>query len=416
MVTSTVTNCSDSGSGSLRDAVASAMNRDVIDLSQLPCSEITLYNGKIPITVPELTLTGPGVGPEASHHLTIYGYYGRIFEHGAGGTLAISGLTLANGHYLGTLARGGCILTVGALTIDDSIVTGCEVDAPYGSSAFAAGGAIYAQGQLSLKNCVISNNVAYSPMAEAYGGGIFASDIVTIEGTTIADNKVIAPQAFAIGGGLMVTGVGDIKITSSAISGNEAELAGGIRTSTLGASEIINSTISGNYASMYVGGAYLSTGPVTMRNSTVTRNSAYSYVSGVGLRSDQVITLQSSIVADNRDVASNSMLDVYAPAIGGGANLIMSASGSTPPDTLVECPRLTALKDHGGPTLTHALLPGSPGIDAGNITVTLVTDQRGVPYPRLIGASVDIGAYEWQGELDDQIFKSAFEVGCDRYD
>jgi hypothetical protein len=54
------------------------------------------------------------------------------------------------------------------------------------------------------------------------------------------------------------------------------------------------------------------------------------------------------------------------------------------------------LQDNGGPTRTHALLAGSPTIDAGADSVTnfLATDQRG--YPRCSGAHVDIGAVEAQ--------------------
>jgi hypothetical protein len=68
-------------------------------------------------------------------------------------------------------------------------------------------------------------------------------------------------------------------------------------------------------------------------------------------------------------------------------------------------PWLGPLQDNGGPTLTHALLEGSPGIDAGNpagcaeAEGTLLTqDQRG--YPRSADGSAsgvrrcDIGAYE----------------------
>ena len=52
---------------------------------------------------------------------------------------------------------------------------------------------------------------------------------------------------------------------------------------------------------------------------------------------------------------------------------------------------LGPLTNNGGPTLTHALLPDSPAIDAGDDTLT-GTDQRGLP--RRSGAHVDIGAYE----------------------
>lgn len=61
-------------------------------------------------------------------------------------------------------------------------------------------------------------------------------------------------------------------------------------------------------------------------------------------------------------------------------------------------PRLTVLQDNGGPTWTHALLNGSPAIDAGDNTGTPATDQRG--YPRIVdgddngSAIVDLGAVE----------------------
>lgn len=407
----TVTNCNDSGPGSLRDAVDNAASGDAIDLTQLACSEITLSSGKLAVVVNDLTLLGPGVGPEASHHLTIYGSYDRILDHGPG-TLIVSGLKLAYGHYLGAFARGGCILSQGSLVIEDSIVTGCEVDAPYGSNVFAAGGAVYAQGELWMRNSAITNNVAYSAAQAAYGGGVFASNAVTIEASTVAGNRVVAPQALAIGGGLMVEGFDDVSISSSTISGNEAQFAGGMRIDTLGTSEIINSTLSGNSASQYVGGASFSSGPVKLINSTVTRNFAYAYTAGV--YSDQPITAQSSIVADNRSAAPDAM-DICAPAVAGFANLIMSSCHGTPSDTIAKCPRLTALADHGGPTFTHALIPGSPGIDVGANSIPLVADQRGVSFARVIGIGADIGAYEWQGELGDNIFKSAFEIACDEY-
>ncbi|NJL99967.1 MAG: hypothetical protein HC924_14730 [Synechococcaceae cyanobacterium SM2_3_2] len=47
------------------------------------------------------------------------------------------------------------------------------------------------------------------------------------------------------------------------------------------------------------------------------------------------------------------------------------------------------------PVLTHALVSGSPAIDAGNNGLpTVTTDQRGLP--RVVGAEVDIGSFEVQ--------------------
>ena len=66
-----------------------------------------------------------------------------------------------------------------------------------------------------------------------------------------------------------------------------------------------------------------------------------------------------------------------------------------PVDTiLAQDPLLAPLASNGGPTATHALLSGSPAIDAGNNSQGASFDQRGSGYSRVIGAAPDIGAYE----------------------
>jgi hypothetical protein len=64
---------------------------------------------------------------------------------------------------------------------------------------------------------------------------------------------------------------------------------------------------------------------------------------------------------------------------------------------------LSPLQMNGGTTLTFALLPGSPAIDAGDDSLlgppeSLTVDQRG--NPRRSGAHVDIGAFEYNGMLN----------------
>jgi hypothetical protein len=54
-----------------------------------------------------------------------------------------------------------------------------------------------------------------------------------------------------------------------------------------------------------------------------------------------------------------------------------------------------ALADNGGPTLTHAILDGSPAIDAADPAACLPTDQRGMAR----FGPCDIGAYEHGGTL-----------------
>jgi hypothetical protein len=61
-------------------------------------------------------------------------------------------------------------------------------------------------------------------------------------------------------------------------------------------------------------------------------------------------------------------------------------------------PKLGPVANNGGPTLTMALLPGSPAIDAGDTASAPPTDQRG--HPRPVGLAADIGAYEFTAVLE----------------
>jgi hypothetical protein len=66
-------------------------------------------------------------------------------------------------------------------------------------------------------------------------------------------------------------------------------------------------------------------------------------------------------------------------------------------------PLLGPLQDNGGATFTHALLAGSPAIDAGDPSFDpyafdppLLYDQRGTPYARVANNRIDVGAFEAQ--------------------
>lgn len=101
-----------------------------------------------------------------------------------------------------------------------------------------------------------------------------------------------------------------------------------------------------------------------------------------------------------------------------GNNLIGDSAGDStsthtaivyqPSDIRDTPPHLGALLGNGGQTPTLALLAGSPAIDAGSIQLAvdpsnpgtpLSVDQRG--YTRVIGANVDIGAFEFNSNPAD---------------
>lgn len=83
--TRVVSNCNDSGAGSLRRAVSDAASGDVIDLTGLTCNRIVFVLGWITVAQEDLRLVGPG-----RFALTLDGNNTvRIFRHTGGGTLRI---------------------------------------------------------------------------------------------------------------------------------------------------------------------------------------------------------------------------------------------------------------------------------------------------------------------------------------
>jgi hypothetical protein len=98
--------------------------------------------------------------------------------------------------------------------------------------------------------------------------------------------------------------------------------------------------------------------------------------------------------------------DLYGSVTSLGYNLIGNPTGSggfaAPLDLIGLDSLLAPLGNHGGPTETMALLPGSPAIDTGSNALAvdatgnpLTTDQRG--FARIVNGTADIGAFESRG-------------------
>jgi hypothetical protein len=419
-----VTNCDDAGPGSLRDTVNfTAMSGDTVDLSALPCSTITLTTGAINVDQDDLFLTGPGADALAIDG----GGTDRVIAHLGHGKLTIIDLTITHGKYTATsygyFAYGGCLVSLANITLTNSTVSNCVAGGQ--SGAYAFGGGVFTRGDLYLLNSVVTNTLASSTVDGAVGGGAYVGGNLESKYSTISNNGATSPGTHSFGGGLFTRG--NAHVTTSTISGNRSAndaawaalyLYGNSRTAT-----VVNSTISGNIASNRVSGIY-TTIPLTLSNSTIAFNQegdlgAGSLVLLGALYSHgAALTLQSSIIADNISYTTGLPLDLtgfVGATVSGANNLITSTSGLiAPSDTLTDCPRLERLADNGGATLSHALLPGSPAIGAGNNTAGLSNDQRGPGFPRTFGSDPDIGAYEWQGTPDgDRILVSAFQYACD---
>jgi VCBS repeat protein len=187
-----------------------------------------------------------------------------------------------------------------------------------------------------------------------------------------------------------ISNSGTLKIDNSTISGNTADFAGG-GLNNQGSLTIENSTISGN-ASNRGGGIYnFYTGNLTISNSTISGNvggglfnshGVYGYCEFFGPCAG-TLTLNNSLIAGNQSAEvenTTSSINVNNfNLFGSNSNAGVSGFTPGPTDIVPSVPLaqiLGPLQNNGGPTQTHALVAGSPAIDAGNPNGCL--DSQGV--------------------------------------
>lgn len=409
-LTRVITNCDDSGPGSLRDTIAVSASGDAVDLTKLACSTITLTTGALAIAVDSLTL----VGPNATPGITIdggksSGHFDRVLNHSGTGQVSVQSVNIVDAKYSGANPAGGCIFSRGQVTLFGATVSNCEVLSTAAGVA-VKGGAIYTAGEMDVVFSTVSGNIANSS-ANAFGGAVFAGRGFFAEYSTISDNAAYASSGYSAegGGGYLL---GTVQIITSTIAGNRAIIGGGLELGPDAnhAATILDSTISGNAASSAVGGvtSFMS---LSIDNSTIAFNTSAGnggFPAGVFFNG-ATLNLQSSIIANN--TAGSDLFDLAGSSTISGSHNLITSSPVAPSDTISRCPLLLPLAANGGPTRTHALLHTSPAIDAGSNPQSLRYDQRSLP--RVIGAAADIGAFEYQpGGADDEIFKSQFENRC----
>ncbi|MEJ6486802.1 Calx-beta domain-containing protein [Nostoc punctiforme UO1] len=335
----------------------------------------------------------------------------RVFQVLDGGQLSLQNVVVTGGN-ISSSGGGIRVDSDAALDLYNSTITGNKA-----SGSFNNGGGIYNSGVVYLRNgSTISNNIAAGGSSQE-GGGIYNSN-----GTVIAINSTISNNQGGVYGGGISTINGSVTLINTTVSGNSAGNGGGIRSSSTSVA-LLNTTVSGNSANSRGGGIYASIdGVFNMLNSTVTNNTAISTVSGNGgggiYSLSATVNLKNTIVAGNTNSNAPDLLSsVLSSAIfnGNNNNLIGSLTGAkgtvgTGTDIVNPNPGLGPLQNNGGLTLTHALLPGSPAINAGNnslipadtedldgdgnTTEPIPYDQRGLT--RLVGGGVDIGAFEVQ--------------------
>ena len=351
----------DSGSGSLRQAIIGAKDGDTIDFSpDLTGSTIKLTSGELQV---DKSLYIKGLGQDA---LTVDGGgTGRVFEITAPGSIVtIAGLTISGGSLSDLYGAG--IENTGTLTLINSTVSD--------NVTLSGGGGIDNRGTLTLNSSTVSDNDG-----GWIGGGIYNHGTLTLINSTVNDNKAVPVMSPTFGGGIL--NAGTATVTNSTVSAlNYASVGGGI--CNFGTATVTNSTISGNYGA----GIYNESGnTLYVRNTILSGNTRRSDGMPVDLRGTGYLYS-----------LGHNLIGYTSGYTGGG-------SGFASTDLLNFDPRLGPLKYNGGPTMTMALLSGSPAIDAGDKTDAPPTDQRGLP--RVMDgngdgtATIDIGAYELQSPV-----------------
>ncbi|MFQ5717953.1 MAG: FG-GAP-like repeat-containing protein [Acidobacteriota bacterium] len=269
---------------------------------------------------------------------------------------------------------------------------------------------------------------APSPIIEASGIDRVFEIIgasLTLEGVTITGG--MPPEGTSRGGGIghFCCSTGTTTLINSVVTGNTASFSGGVdNNSPNGSIIVLNSTLTGN-SSGFGSAMALAFGAVTVSGSTISGNTGSA---AVVISQDTIGTIDSSTITGNdtglssssstplrlsNTVVAGNTTDLTGSFNLAGHNLIGNLGAAVLSSTTVTDqiggedggPAIDALLGplqlNNGPTPNHALLAGSPAIDAGNCSGQ-TTDQRGAPRPVDLssvpnvtgGDGCDIGAIE----------------------
>jgi hypothetical protein len=291
------------------------------------------------------------------------------------------------------LRPGGTVVVTQSLTIVGQGAEESIVDGGHTAGVFDVLG-----GVVTLRSLTVRNGHS------AQGGGI---RVVGPAHAILVDVLVAHNRADSFGGGIAITAGATADVLASTVSGNASlgvtQNGGGI--DNLGVLNVALSTISGNSALAVIGagsgGGIWNGGAALVQSSTITANAGSGAPAAGGIRNGMgSVELRNTIVARNADADCSGLILTGGHNLDGDNTCGLTAALA---DIAGADPRLGPLRvNRGGPlpvftsTPTHALLPGSPAIDAGTPSCPSI-DQRGVPRPlamTVTPAACDIGPFE----------------------
>ncbi|MEO1217319.1 MAG: choice-of-anchor Q domain-containing protein [Bacteroidota bacterium] len=343
-----VSSNSDSGNGSLREAVSLAQNGDSINFSII--GEIVL-DSQLFITK-NLWILGPGADQLA---ITTQDST-RLFNIGNADTVSIEGLRFYNGNatgydppYGGAISNGGVLRVKNCLFHENIATSGGAID----NAAFGVQGV-----ELYIENCSFYRNLAIQPIPGfiEFGGAIYAD---------------------ARGGGET-----RVEISNSTFAENKAKISGG---------------------AIYLVNDADGLATISLENSTIAYNEVEGRCGGLDISQAGAAELKNCLLADN--IGRIDIPNIFGALRSLGNNLIDDTTSSL---VLVSSPgtdlfnmdaELGPFGLNGGVFPTVSLKCSSPAIDAGDDTTAPLTDSRG--QTRI--SSSDIGSFERNARLDLQI-------------
>jgi hypothetical protein len=278
-------------------------------------------------------------GVNATQTMIIGPEFDRVFDVLSPGALTINDVTVVGGSVAATASPYGGVVRKGpntALTVNRSVLRG---------GTAVQGGAVYASGSgvLTLNRIAIFDNLA------TYGGGISLQQGTGIE--AVLNNLTLSGNtAITSGGGLYASSW--FRLKNSTIARNRSGPGGG---------------------GIHYGGA--STTGVNLANSLLIDNT------------------RSGGLADDLQCNSSQLGSRSYTMIGAISNCMFASFSGIPSSSDA---RISPLFDFGTGVPTHALMPGSAALNAGNPsssnanTACLSSDARGVSR----SAPCDVGAYE----------------------
>lgn len=360
------------GDCSLREALVAANTNSPVDAcpAGLGADEILLPVGNF-----RLTLRGDDDDANAGD-LDILE---AVTIHGAGKDQTILDAQNLQDRIFHILASGD--VDISRLTIQNGMETG--------GGLLGGGGILNESGNLTLQEVTLRDN-----QTNKVGGGLDNAANATLINVYIAGNHAAA------GGGIF--NGGSLFIQSSTLSGNSANDTGGGLDNALNAT-LENVTVSANTTPITTtasGGGIFTDGPLFLLNSTIAGNS-------IGINNQDVVRVKNTMVVNSlsgENCAGTGSFITEGNNLDSGDSCNFNSAG----DLVMTDPMLGPLTDNEGPTLTHALLPGSPAIDAANDLDCPTHDQRGAARPADGDGDqaelCDIGAFEFLGVFPEFVY------------